>query len=79
VYRARYTRVLCNATKVIYCWRLLGSCGLGRADLGRGLVFIGCRVSLLTQFFRLGGELLVGYVPGIRLRVRPFSNSLSNI
>ena len=42
-------------------------------------MFCGCRVSLLIRFLCLGGELLIGYVPGIRLRVLPLSDSLSEI
>ena len=60
------------------CCRFAGSCLCG-AGLGNGLVFRGCLVSLLIRFLHLGGELLVGYVPGIRLRVRPLSDSLSDI
>ena len=78
VYQAQYCKVLVKAANVSWCCRCAGNC-LGGAGFGRGLVSRGCRVSLLIRFLRLGGELLVGYVPGICLRVLLFSDSLSDI
>ena len=65
---------------MIWCCRFASNWGncLG-AGFSKELVFCSGCVLLLIRFLHIGGELLIGYVSGIRLRVRPFLDSLSDI